>query len=153
MSSVFRHLLGGLICISWPNNPTPLSHKQGRAIFLSHSGKCTHAQLHRAQVGIMKEGVWTAASLVWTKGHACHSPYVPHIPKIKPRRKINRIPRQTERQALLWWRAKKSKRKRKKKATEIKENVRHLLSVCVYIFCAWPFSMLSFQLLLLNELF
>lgn len=93
-SRTYLETVFAFISISWPDNPIGTSHMQGQAIYLvlSHSDKCTHAYTRTAQVNIMKEGVWTAASPIRTRGDACHSTYVPHIPKIKPCRST--MPRQ-----------------------------------------------------------
>lgn len=127
---------------------------KARTSYLSPAN--VHTRTHTAQVSIMKEGVWTAASPVWTMGHACHSPYVTHIPEIKPCRKISHILTQMgERQMLLLWIKHTHKYRHAKVELIKKERKCVCLCVCLYFFM-WPrgrpFSMLSFQLLL-DELF
>lgn len=117
----------------------------------------THIYCTRtAQVSIMKERVWTAASPVWTTGHACYSPYVPHIPKIKPHREINHNP----------WQTKKDRGQCDANMCKNNSNYCSIIIKCLRCFCVvlrvcfsvslsvnrGAFSMHSFQLLL-NELF
>lgn len=113
--------------------------------YLSLVRRCTHTHTHTAQVYIMKEGVWTAASPVWTRevggGSAGHSPYVPHIPKIKPRRKIHHIPNQTRKDRRYW----DGTERKKSTCSKVCERVCVSVSLCVN---ERPFSMLSVQLLL-----
>ena len=92
------------ISISWPNNPISASRVM---LSLSYVDVHTHIHTHtQHKCTSWKRGFEQLHHQFRAEsrrgGSAGHSPYVPHIPKIKPRRKINHIPNQTKEDRRYW---------------------------------------------------